>query len=272
MLKERALKQPTQPGIDETILNRREFPEFVLQEKLYLSNTRSPLHVHSEAILCIVLEGACEEQYERKTRQYSRYDSEFLPPHHEHSLKFYGPKTHCLSLQIQESWLIQAQEYGLRLNESVQLNGGVIMDLFMKVNREFEANDSVSYFALQGLIAEMLVHGMRHNITANTKRPRWLNQAKDLLHAQFADQLKLCAVAEDLGIHPVHLAREFRKHFGKTMGQYVRELRITQSMVELAQSQRKIAEIAIASGFADQSHFSRIFKEHTGWTPAEYRR
>jgi AraC-like DNA-binding protein len=56
------------------------------------------------------------------------------------------------------------------------------------------------------------------------------------------------------------------------MGQYVRALRVQQSMVELSRSEATLAEISAALGFADQSHFSRIFKSHTGMTPGEYRR
>jgi AraC family transcriptional regulator len=265
-------QQTTQTQPDVTTLRCQEFSEFVVEEKLYRENAKLPLHAHSQAICCIVLDGACMETYGRRIRHYRDFDSEFLPAHDEHTLLFQAAGTRCLSLQISESWLTKAKEYGFHLTQSVQSRSGVIMDLFMKIYLELQANDAASSFAIQGLTAEMLAHVMRQTTTGSTRRPAWLNQAKDLLHAQFAEQLKLCTVAEHLRVHPAHMAREFRKHFGKTMGQYVRELRIRQSMVELAQQQRTIAEIAVASGFADQSHFSRIFKEHTGRTPAEYRR
>ncbi|HET6312368.1 MAG TPA: helix-turn-helix transcriptional regulator, partial [Chloroflexia bacterium] len=70
---------------------------------------------------------------------------------------------------------------------------------------------------------------------------------------------------------PVHLARAFRLHFGETPGQYVRRLRLDWSATQLATTDLSITELASMAGFADQSHFTRVFKSHTGFTPAQYR-
>ena len=69
----------------------------------------------------------------------------------------------------------------------------------------------------------------------------------------------------------MHLARAFRKHFGCTPGEYVRHLRIEFASRELSKSDTPLVEIALAAGFAHQSHFSRIFKRQTGMTPSAFR-
>jgi AraC family transcriptional regulator len=68
------------------------------------------------------------------------------------------------------------------------------------------------------------------------------------------------------------LSREFRRYYSCTVGEYVRHLRIEYACRLLSASNASLAEIALAAGFFDQSHFARNFKWQTGMTPHEYRR
>ena len=82
----------------------------------------------------------------------------------------------------------------------------------------------------------------------------------------------LSGLAESVGVHPVTLARAFRRAFGCTVGEYVRRLRIDHAAHQLAQTELPLAEIALAAGFSDQSHFSNLFRRHTGLSPFKFRR
>jgi AraC family transcriptional regulator len=75
-----------------------------------------------------------------------------------------------------------------------------------------------------------------------------------------------------VGVHPVTLARAFRRAFGCTVGEYVRRLRIERAARQLADSDLSLAEIALGAGFSDQSHFSNLFRRHTGLSPFQFRR
>lgn len=101
--------------------------------------------------------------------------------------------------------------------------------------------------------------------------PSWLTQARELLHGRFNDSLNLVEIANTVGVHPTHLARTFKKHYRTTVGEYVRRLRLDWATRQLSETEDPIAEIALAAGFYDQSHFSHLFKLHTGFTPAEFR-
>jgi AraC-like DNA-binding protein len=70
----------------------------------------------------------------------------------------------------------------------------------------------------------------------------------------------------------VTLARAFRRRYHCTMGDYVRRQRIERAKQQLRNSRARLAEIAAANGFADQSHFSRLFRHYTGMTPSHFRR
>jgi AraC family transcriptional regulator len=78
-------------------------------------------------------------------------------------------------------------------------------------------------------------------------------------------------LAQSVGVHPVTLARAFRQAFGCTVGEYVRHLRIERAAHQLAGTELSLAEIALAAGFSDQSHFSNLFRHHTGLSPSKFR-
>jgi AraC family transcriptional regulator len=78
-------------------------------------------------------------------------------------------------------------------------------------------------------------------------------------------------VAREVGVHPVHLAHEFRKFYRESVGEYARRLRLEAACRQIAQTNLSLSEIAANAGFYDQSHLSNTLKRHTGMTPAEFR-
>jgi AraC family transcriptional regulator len=74
-----------------------------------------------------------------------------------------------------------------------------------------------------------------------------------------------------VGVHPTHLGRVFRAHYGVSVGEYGRRFRLARAATELARTDMPVAVIATRAGFADQSHFTRLFKRYAGTTPARYR-
>jgi transcriptional regulator GlxA family with amidase domain len=80
-------------------------------------------------------------------------------------------------------------------------------------------------------------------------------------------------IADEVGVHPVYLCRAFFDHLGFTFGQYIRHLRVLRGWQLLVTGHDgKMSEIAAEAGFADESHFSRTFKQAYGAPPARYRR
>ena len=132
--------------------------------------------------------------------------------------------------------------------------------------------DSASPLAIEGLVLELVADLSRRLSRISERRPaRWLKRARDILHAHPSETIRLNDVARAVEIHPVHLAREFRKAYGCTLGEYLRGLRIELCCARLASCDDSLVEIALTAGFSSQSHFSRVFKRHTGITPTEYR-
>jgi AraC family transcriptional regulator len=254
------------------IIKTRDFSGLRLADSVYSSKTKVPNHSHQQAVFCIALKGACSETFAGKIREYEALTVEFLPPDQCHSLDFPSIDTRAFSIDVAPSWLERAREYSLRLDNCVHHHAGSLSRLMMRIYREFLNMDAASPLAIEGLALEMLAEVSRRQvILSGQTQPRWLARAVELLRERFAEPLTTKQVAAAVGVHPVHLAREFRRFQRCTMGEYVRQLRVERACRQLNSSAQPLAAIAAEAGFSDQSHFSRTFKRLIGMTPAEYR-
>jgi AraC family transcriptional regulator len=149
----------------------------------------------------------------------------------------------------------------------------VLFQLGLKLYKEFRMSDPDSSLIMEGLALEML--GETNRLLINEGEScvaPWLKRVHDQLHCNFTEPLSVQALAMEAGVHPVYLNRAFRKHYGQSVGEYLRMLRIQFCATQLASSSMSIADISAAAGFYDQGHFSRIFKRLCGITPLKYRR
>jgi hypothetical protein len=111
--------------------------------------------------------------------------------------------------------------------------------------------------------------------TQKKKIPEWAVELKEIIQDQIDTNLSLSLkqISNELQIHPAYLSREFSRHFDNlTFGDYIRKLRIEKATHLLVTGSYSLTDIAYMTGFSDQSHFTRIFKKHTGNSPSEFRK
>jgi AraC family transcriptional regulator len=136
---------------------------------------------------------------------------------------------------------------------------------------ELRAQDSSWGLAAQGLALQLLALAGRSWPEAQPLRASWLRDVRDLLDERVPEQPTLTELADVVGVHPVHLARSFRREYGVTVAQYARSLRLDWAAQRLLEGGSALAEVAAEAGFADQSHFTRAFRNYVGVTPGRYR-
>src|SRR5215471_2694506 len=142
----------------------------------------------------------------------------------------------------------------------------------MRLYREFCSDDELAPLAIEGLALELLAGlGRQDRRAAENGSSNWLKKAKELLHERFHEPLALSDVAQFIQVHPISLARAFRRTHHCTVGEYIRKLRVEFACHRLLASDEPLVEIAVSAGFSEQSHFCRTFKRLTGLTPSEYR-
>lgn len=128
----------------------------------------------------------------------------------------------------------------------------------------------VTTLSLDGLCMELL-GTMDTPRRAQVAPPRWLGTAVELVLDRYREELTIAEIAAAVGVHPVHLARTFRRHLRCTPGEFARFRRLERAASLLLRTAHPLAEVALSSGFADQSHFSRVFARYFGLPPGEYR-
>lgn len=102
--------------------------------------------------------------------------------------------------------------------------------------------------------------------------PSWLGRAKELLDDCGGQDVTIAVVARAAGVHPVSLARGFRKHFGCSPGEYQRRARLARLRGVLAGGDTSLADVALQCGFSDQSQMTRAFTGVFGVPPGQFRR
>src|SRR5262245_26818628 len=255
----------------ETVRSRK-VASFELSERIYPPGFATPKHSHKQALFCFVMQGGYTEKYGAKTRECRTSTLLFHPADELHAEFFHDAGGRSFIIEIAPAWLAQIREQLTVADASADFRGGVLELLARKLYKEFVQMDDASALIIEGLMLEMMGETTRSRAPkASHIRPRWLQQAKDLLHVRFAENLTLAEVARNVGIHPVHLAQTFHKTYQCTVGDYVRKLRIEYACRELATSDRSIVDIALSAGFCDQSHFTRTFKRAVGTAPSQYR-
>lgn len=108
---------------------------------------------------------------------------------------------------------------------------------------------------------------------AQKKTPDWVKELKQIIQDQIDTNLNLTEISRTLDINSSYLSREFSKHFDNlSFGEYIRKLRIEKAIELIKKDNFSLTEIAYLTGFSDQSHFTRIFKQHTGKSPSLYKK
>ena len=144
--------------------------------------------------------------------------------------------------------------------------------LVVRIYNEFHEIDAASRLAIEGLSLEVMAEALRQQSRSPERlAPKWLEQARALLHDQISERHSIRQIAGSVGVHPVHLVREFRKHYRLTVGEYLRRLRVEFACRKLTDTDTPLIDIALAAGFSQQSHFTKTFKKLTGVTPNQYR-
>lgn len=242
-----------------------------LTERIYSAHFKTPRHSHPEAYFCLILDGGNAQSFGSKSRIREPLTTTFYPPNELQSETFGSAGGRIFNVEIDSRWLGHFREHSVIGEESKGFQGGSVGWLMSKLYHEFRRLDQASALMIEGLTFEIIAEASRRSALQVNHTSLWLDQAREILHDQFATNLTLAGIAKVVGVHPVYLASSFRRKYHCTMGEYRQRLRIEFACRELVKAEYSLAQIALDAGFANQAHFSKTFKRLTGMTPANYR-
>ncbi|HEX4630734.1 MAG TPA: AraC family transcriptional regulator [Chthoniobacterales bacterium] len=252
-----------------TTLKAREAAGFALKEIRHPAGVFIPKHSHANAHVGFILDGGFTETFTGKTLECRPLSVSYIAPGLAHTDDFRSA-VRCLVFEVAPERLANLRPL-LHLDQPICVHGGPAAWLTLRMYREALRTDTASVATIEGLALEILAELTTNQRTAPKKMPPWLEQARDLLHSRFPVNLTHDQIARTVGVHPVHLAMSFRRYFKTTIGEYVRGLRIDHAAARMARGDESLAEVALAAGFSDQSHFSKVFRQQTGMTPGGFR-
>jgi AraC family transcriptional regulator len=216
--------------------------------------------------LAVVLRGGVAKSFPCRTLELDEANALTMPVSATHGARFAGGARIAI-VKLRDSSSTHAGVFDrLTLHR-----GALFAPLAWRLVAELRATDAGAPLAAEGLALELLAAATREpSAGARTSRPpAGLRAAEELLRAD--GRTSLSEVAAAVGVHPTHLARAFRLQFGVSVGEYGRRLRIARAASDVAETELSLSVISHRAGFADQSHFTRLFRRYVGTTPARYR-
>ena len=252
------------------ILNRIEFAGFRVVESRYRPDSRLAKHSHECARFSLLLQGDFTELSSRDSWHWKPLSFGFNISDEVHRGIVHKTGAHFFIIEVEGEWLKRALGGSAIPERTTIFREGVVTSLAARLSMELQQPDGMSPIMIEGIALEVIASGSRSRHQDNCV-PYWLKQAEEIIHEKFRETLGVTTIAHTVGVHPVHLARVFRKHYRSTIGDYVRHLRVQFTCRQLATSKAELSEIALAAGFYDQAHLSRIFKRQLGMTPSQYR-
>lgn len=172
------------------------------------------------------------------------------------------------SFDLQPETLVKAWEQALPCR--IIRENGRMRELFREL---YETEDQLTVGKLRLRLVELLLilDGLlkeEKKTTGNAK----LDEIRELLESSLDKELSLENLAETKGLSASWVRKSFRKVYGKSPGQYRKEMRMRYAARCLAETEESIAGIGMRVGYSNPSKFSAAFQSVMNHTPSAYRK
>lgn len=222
-----------------------------------------PMHSHAHMYIALLLEGGYREWVGDQELVYQPLTAVFHPANHQHRDEITAPDSVFFTIEIDPSITTEHE----RLRSVHDLSGGPAVWSMLRLYEALHGNQRDTLEGEEPVV-EILEQLLAHDDDAPA--PRWLAGVETHLREHYAAPASLRALAELAGVHPVHLARVFRRRHGCSIREFLHAQRTLAASREIAAG-TPLVEAALAAGFYDQSHMTHVFKAVTGMTPDHYR-
>ncbi len=173
--------------------------------------------------------------------------------------------TRGFHIELNKKWFSKFDIQTTNFEGSINLKNPIIKNLINHIFVESKINDQYSNLSIESNLINIF-NTIKASKKEKSKKPSWVNQLKELLIEEKTDH-SLKSLSSKLGIHPVHLSREFNRYFDTSLGNYIRLIKLNKAFCLLASKKYSMTEICYQCGFYDQSHFISNFKRIYRTTP-----
>lgn len=238
----------------------------------YASWLRQTRHAHDETTVSLVVTGSLRESVGSADVVASPFSIVVKPRGTEHSNKF-GEMVRMVQIGIPAAEATQYELWDRGLGEwRWQHHGATAVRAFLGLFRTMRASspdvraDHVEAAAIDVLAA---VNASIESTPIGAP-PAWLAAMREEIDDTL-DARSVGALANAANVHPVYLARQFRRWYGCSITEYRRSRRAQRAAAIMAGCGRTLARVSHDAEFADQAHMCRVFRTETGMTPGAFR-
>ncbi|RUT02433.1 AraC family transcriptional regulator [Dulcicalothrix desertica PCC 7102] len=169
--------------------------------------------------------------------------------------------------------------HSIELAPQFAIDDSLVYGIGLALKTELEVKNTSNNLYLESAITLLSIHLLKHYTNTNTVwrqntgglSPSKLQSVLDYIHTYFDRDLGLVELAALVQLSPNYFVQLFKQSTGVTPYQYVLNYRIKTAKHLLAQSKLSISQIAQNVGFFDQSRLTKLFRQHVGVTPKQYR-
>jgi AraC family transcriptional regulator len=227
-------------------------------------------HAHAETTVSMVLTGALRERVGEREEIGRPLSIVVKPRDTEHANEF-GDGVRVLQICVTEAAAADLEVWSKDTRFWRWQHAGPSVPYFVDLLRALRVSGGVS----DPDILERAAYDALASIDAGQSRPcgappRWLTLIREAVDDSSRPP-RVDALAAQADVHPVYLARQFRRWFGRSITEHVRRRRVQRVAAAIATAGTELSLIAYETGFADQPHMTRVFARETGATPAAFR-
>jgi AraC family transcriptional regulator len=167
----------------------------------------------------------------------------------------------------------------LELPEKFRFEDGLLEQLVRTLAHQFESDLPPDLLYTESLTQTLLLHLIRRhsNRPIPSRRGRHfiieprVERSIEFIQANLSQPLSLAQIASEADLNTSQFCNVFKNVTGLTPHQYVLRQRVERALTLLKETTLPVSEIALRAGFADQSHLTRMLRQHRGVTPRQVR-
>lgn len=239
-----------------------------VREVAYAPHLLQARHAHEETTITLVVAGSLRETVGSAQEIARALSIVVKPGDTEHADQFgeRGTRTVQIGLTPREAAALREWEPAAR--QWRWMHGGPAVPAFLRLLAFLRASPRDDAL-LEGGVTDVLSSLRELADDMRCDPPSWLAQVREEID-DVGCGLRVRDIAARAGVHPVYLARQFRRFFGSSVVSYLQRGRVTRAADLIASSTLPLSSVAFEAGFADQSHLTRSFRTGTGFTPGAY--
>jgi len=266
--------------------------DFLQNEKIKvwkLAERHQPAHTHDYFQIWYIVKGSCNHRIDNHKFQLYRGDMILVPPFSFHSMYDASEDLYVIGIDFSEDLFSETEADRIVMlhavdplffrsnSESLVLTTGndtenSIMSLF----REYEEKRAFYHLVIKNTLTNLIITTARakHNneICCPSRYEHLISDTLKFIHGNYSAKITVPELCKRAGMSERFLSSTFKEVTGKTIVEYIIDLKISKSKQLLTETDMRVIDISYELGFTDCSYFNKLFKKHVGISPNIYRK